>query len=295
MRSYSDAHQEIAREWQEFSAERERAARAAAVAAKYEAQATQRPESMQPFRQRMAELHRRIEGRHLACARLHRIHALRLQRWYIGDQATLRPVFMAAVAQHLGMDSAAVTLFGQTGEELLVSASDRTARAAHDLELLIGEGPARDVLGGREFVTANATQLAARWPHYGPALTELGVQSVVAVPLLSSRLLGALCVFTSRAGLRTEITPAAEKVADALANSVLLASYGTTADGAPQGTLFDDADYLAAVHQAVGMVAVQCSCDLDAAQALLRARAFADGIAVSELARRILEDGYQLC
>ncbi|MFD6157996.1 GAF and ANTAR domain-containing protein [Nocardia sp. NPDC060256] len=295
MRSYSDAHQEIAREWREFSAERERAARAAAVAAKYETQATQQPSSMQPFRQRMAELHRQIESRHLACARLHRIHALRLQRWRIGDRAALRPVFMAAVAQHLGMDSAAVTLFGQTGAELLVAASDITARAAHDLELLIGEGPARDALDGRAFVTEEGIGMAARWPHYGPALTELGVRSVVAVPLRSSRLLGSLCIFTNRNGPCIEITSAAEEVADALANTVLLASYGTDDDGAPQGTLFDDADYLTAVHQAVGMVAVQCGCDLDAALALLRGRAFAEGIALSEISRRVLEDGYQLC
>ncbi|MEU7216521.1 GAF domain-containing protein [Nocardia iowensis] len=295
MRSYSDAHQEIAREWQEFSAERGRAARAATVAAKYEAQAVQRPESMQPFRRHMAELHRRIEARHLACARLHRLHALRLQRWYIGDRASLRPVFMAAVAQHLRMDSAAVTLFGRAGEELLVAASDGTARTAHDLELLIGEGPAREVLDGRDFVAADSTDLAARWPQYGPALTEIGVRSVVAVPLRSSRLLGALCVFTSRAGLRNEVAPAATKVADALANTVLLAAHGTDDGSGPMGTLFDDADYLTAVHQAVGMVAVQCSCDLDAALALLRARAFAEGIAVSEIAHWVLEDGYQLC
>ncbi len=243
----------------------------------------------------MAELHRRIEARHLACARLHRLHALRLQRWCTSDRATLRPVFMAAVAQHLGMDNAAVTLFGETGEELLVAASDATARAAHDLELLVGEGPARDVLDGREFVAAHDAGLAGRWPQYGPALTDLGVRSVVAVPLRSSRLLGALCAFTSRAGLQVELTPAAETVADALANTVLLASHGTAGDGAPQGTLFDDADYLAAVHQAIGMVAVQCHCDLDAALALLRARAYADGIALSELARRISQDGYQLC
>ncbi|MFI6044663.1 GAF domain-containing protein [Nocardia sp. NPDC051321] len=295
MWSYPDAHQEIAREWQEFAAERQRATRAATVAAKYEKQLTERPESMRPFRQRMAELHRRIEGRHLACARLHRLHALRLQRWSIGDQATLRPVFMAAVAQHLGVDCAAITLFGHLGEELLVAASDGTARAAHDLELLIGEGPARDIVGGREFVTAAGSELATRWPQYGPALTELGVRSVVAVPLHSSRLLGALCVFTSSMGLRTETTPAAETVADALANTVLLAAAGTDGGGAPQGTLFEDADYFAVVHQAVGMVAVQCGCDLDAALALLRARAFADGSAISEIGRRVLEDGYQLC
>ncbi len=264
------------------------------MAAKYEVQATQPPESMQPFRRRMAELHRRIEERHLASARLHRLHALRLQRWHIEDRVTTRPVFMASVAQHLDMDSAAVTLVGPTGDDLLVAASDTTARAAQDLEQRIGQGPARDVLDGQDFVTAAGAELFTRWPQYGPALTELGVRSVIAVPLRSSHLLGSLCVFTSRAALRTDLAPAAENVADALATTVLL-SYGTDDDGAPRGTLFDDADYLAVVHQAVGMVAVRCECDLDAALALLRARAFSDGTAVSEVARRVLEDGYELC
>ncbi|WP_191094289.1 GAF domain-containing protein [Nocardia colli] len=250
---------------------------------------------MQAFRQRMAELYRSIESRHLACARLHRLHALRLRRWHFGDQTTLRPVFMAAVAQHLGMDGAAVTLFGQTGEELLVAASDVTARAAHDLEQLIGEGPAHDALDGRELVTAGSAGLAARWPQYGPALSELGVRSVVAVPLRTSRLLGSLCAFTSRGGVHTGAGPATEEVADALANTVLLASYGATDDNAPHGTLFDDADYFGAVHQAVGMVAVHCGCDIDTALAMLRARAFADSLDVAEISRRVVEDGYQLC
>ncbi|MFC9434655.1 GAF and ANTAR domain-containing protein [Nocardia sp. NPDC057030] len=243
----------------------------------------------------MAELHRSIESRHLACARLHRLHALRLRRWYFGDQTALRPVFMTAVAQDLGMDSAAVTLFGQTGEELLVAASDVTARAAHDLEQLIGEGPARDALDGKEFVTAGSPGMAARWPQYGPALSELGVRSVVAVPLHSSRVLGSLCVFTGNGGVHTDTGPATEEMGDTLANTVLLASYGATDDGAPHGTLFDDADYFGAVHQAVGMVAVQCGCGVDTALAMLRARAFADSLDIAEIARRVLQDGYQLC
>lgn len=295
MRSYPDAHQEIAREWQEFSAERERAARAASVAAKYEAQAGQPPDSMQPFRQRMAELHRRIEARHRACARLHRVHALRLQRWHLDGRAALRPVFMTAVAEQLGVDSAAVALFGNSGEELLVAASDDTARAAHDLEMLVGQGPARDALAGGGFVAAASLDLAARWPQYGPGLAELGVRYVAAVPLHADRMRGTLCVFTSRAGLPAGLSPAAERVADTLVNTVLIGAFGTSSDGAPHGSLFDDADYLTVVHQAVGMVAVQCSCDTSAALALLRARAFADGVAVQEIARRVLEDGYQLC
>ncbi len=250
---------------------------------------------MRPFRQRMAELHRQIEARHLACARLHFLHALRLQRWHFGDRAALRPLFMTAVAMHLGVDSAAVTLIDPTGDEALVAASDSTARAAHDIELTVDEGPGHDVLDGQAFVTADSTELATRWPHYGPALTGLGMRSVVAVPLISSHLLGALCGFSNRTVLRAEITTVAEKVADALANTVLLSASGNDPDGNPRGTLFDEADYLAVLHQAVGMVAVQCSCDLDAARALLRARAFAEGVTITEIAHRVLQDGYQLC
>ncbi|MFI6218616.1 GAF domain-containing protein [Nocardia brasiliensis] len=295
MRSYSEAYRELAQVWRECRAERVRADRAGALAATFESSLGRPPASMQPFRQRMAELHRRIEARHLACVRLHRLHALRLQRWYFGDRADLRPVFMAAVAVQSGMDSAAVTLVGQTGDELLVATSDSTARAAHDLELTIGEGPGHEVLHGTQLVTDEATDLSTRWPQYGPALTELGVRSVVAVPLISSQLLGALCMFTRQNRLRTETATTAAKVADALANSVLLAAAESAPDGGPCGTLFDEADYLAVLHQAVGMVAVQCACDLDAALALLRARAFAENRTVTDIARRVIQDRYQLC
>ncbi|WP_051727680.1 GAF domain-containing protein [Nocardia brasiliensis] len=295
MRSHIEAYHELARVWRESRAEQSRADRAAAVAAKYESALCEPPPSMAPFRQRMAELHRRIEARHLACARLHRLHAQRLQRWYFGDRADLRPVFMAVVAVQSGMDSAAVTLFDRGGNELLVATSDRTAHAAHDLELVVGEGPGHDVLDGRYLVTAEATDLTERWPLYGPALTELGVRSVVGVPLVSAHLIGTLCLFTDQAVLHTEISSAAVKVADALANTVLLPTSGPGPDGSPQGILFDEADYLPALHQAVGMVAVQCVCDLDAALALLRARAFTEGVTVTDIAHRVVEDGYQLC
>ncbi|MGW4849322.1 GAF domain-containing protein [Nocardia brasiliensis] len=295
MRSYAEAYRELAHVWREHRAEQDRAERAGAIAARYESALSKPPPSMQPFRQRMAELHRQIEARHLACARLHRLHALRLQRWYFGDRADLRPVFMAAVAVLLGMDSAAVTVVGHTGDELLVATSDSTARAAHDLELVVGEGPGHEVLAGGRLVTAEATELTTRWPQYGPALTELGVRSVVAVPLVSSQVIGALCLFTDQSVPLTEISSAAAKVADALANTVLLTASGTAPDGSPRGILLDEADYLPALHQAVGMVAVQCTCDLDAALALLRARAFTENVTVTEIARRVLQDGYQLC
>ncbi|WP_330181220.1 GAF domain-containing protein [Nocardia sp. NBC_01503] len=290
-----DIRAEVEREWQEYSAERERAARSAAIAAKYEVQELHPPVSMQPFRQRMAELHRRIEARHLACARLHRLHARRLERWSAEGRSTHRPVFMAAVAQQLGVDSAVITLFGPDGQELLVAASDSTARAAHDLEMTLGEGPARDVLDGNEFVVVTAPGLLERWPRFGPAVSELGVRAVIAVPLPSVSLIGSMCVYANRTELRAALAPATGRIADALANAMLLAPDRTDPDGMSlRGALFEDADYLSAVHQAAGRVAVQCECDTGAALALLRARAFAEGTTIQDIARRVLEDGYNL-
>ncbi|MFC9995547.1 GAF and ANTAR domain-containing protein [Nocardia sp. NPDC127526] len=286
----------IVREWQEYSAERERAARAAAIATRFEMQSTQAPLSLQPLRERMAELYRGIEERHLSCARLHQNYARRLQRWLTGSRATSRPVFMSAVAAQLGVDGAAITLFGPEREELLVAASDSTARTAHDLELTMEEGPARDVLNGNDLVLAHPDELPVRWPHFGPALTNLGVRAVLAVPLRSSGLLGAMCAYASRTELHREIAPTAGQVADVLTNAVLLAPSPADSDGLGLGgALFEEADYLSNVHQAVGKVAVQCGCDVDSAWALLRARAFASGISVEELARQVVSGGHQLC
>lgn len=291
-----DIRAEITREWQEYSAERERAARSAAIAAKYEAQEHHPPVSLQPFRLRMAELHRRIEARHLACARLHRLHARRLERWSADGRPTMRPVFMAAVAEQLGVDSAAITLFGPDGQELLVAASDSTAKAAHDLEMTLGEGPARDVLDSNESVVVTSPGLLEHWPRFGPAISDLGVRAVLSVRLPSPGLIGSMCVYANRTELRGALTPAAGRIADALANAVLIASDHTDSDGITlNGTLFDDADYLSTMHQATGTVAVQCECDIDTALALLCARAFAEGTSVQDIARRVLEDGYNLC
>ncbi|WP_280365757.1 hypothetical protein [Nocardia wallacei] len=116
---HDDAH-----EWRNYLREMQRADRAAAVAARYELQSGQPPESMRPFRERMAALHRQMERRHRACARLYRLHNRRLQRWSDEGAEAERPPFMSAVADDLGLDSAAVILFDEQWQEVLTAASD---------------------------------------------------------------------------------------------------------------------------------------------------------------------------
>ncbi|QIS19952.1 ANTAR domain-containing protein [Nocardia terpenica] len=231
-----------------------------------------------------------IEARHYVCARLHRQYALRLQRWRAAGVAERRPLFMGTVAEQLGMTSAVVTLFTEDRQELLTAASDGIARTAHDLEAVLGRGPARDAFVGREVLVGTRAELVDRWAEYGSAVAELGVNAVVAVPLSSvSRGAGALCAFSSHR-VPVGVAATADRVADALANSVLLGARDTRDDGiTPRGTLFDEADYLDTVNRAAGVLSVRCHCTVDTALALLRAGAYTANVPLPEMARNILD------
>ncbi len=159
----ADARAEIRALWQRVANERHRAARAASIAARHEAREALAPESLRPMHARMSDLHRRIEARHLAAARLTEVHAIRLEGWVNGAGGpALRPVFMAAVASALGTRGATATLRGRRHAVALVAASDPDARAAHDLELVLAEGPATDVV-------ARGTPSRSRAPRWSSA------------------------------------------------------------------------------------------------------------------------------
>src|SRR6516165_9087518 len=55
---------------------------------------------------------------------------------------------------------------------------------SHDLEIVMGEGPVHALPGDDTPIRVTGPALADRWPRYGPAVTELGVQAVLAVPPL---------------------------------------------------------------------------------------------------------------
>jgi hypothetical protein len=292
-----EARAHIADLRQRIAEEQRRAARAGVVAARHESQSSLPPGSLRDLRLRMAALHRRIETRHRASARLQELHASRLQAWLDNPQGkSLRPVFMAAVAASLGMRSATVTLLSQQGTDALVAASDDTARAAYGLEAVLGEGPGSDVAVGGEPVRAAGAALTDRWPRYGPVVTELGVRAVIAMPLrLPTVCLGALCAYDREPEIRDEVAVAAGGIADALTYTVLQTARDLVpGEGVPALPLFDDSDHQAVVHQATGMVSVQCDCGIGDAAALLKARAFADGRPVQEIARMVVRGELRL-
>jgi hypothetical protein len=285
-----DAAAVIARLWERVALERGRAARAEEIAARCEAESAAGPEHLRSLRARMAILHRQMQTRHRTSAALHEAHAVRMQAWADGRGPAFQPVFMSAVAAAMGVGSAAATLYGRRPAAVVTAASDALARAAHDLEIVLGEGPAVTAMTAGVPVSAVGGSLADRWPLYGPAIGELGVRAVVAVPLRhATGCLGTLCAYSHEPVLSDSVVAFAGRVADAVTHTVLLSPPDPTASGAVRDVpLFGESDYQAIVHQAAGMVAVQFGCGIDDAEHLLHARAFADGQPVEEVALSVL-------
>ncbi|MFF3494928.1 GAF and ANTAR domain-containing protein [Streptomyces sp. NPDC002795] len=233
---------------------------------------------------RLAHIHRTSAKRHEVAAQLLESHARRAARW--ADTGGRPPLFMTGVAEACGADSAAVTLVDIDRNQIATAASDEHARAAQDLEYILGEGPARDAVRDRCAVAASGPVLTDRWPGYGAAAEGLGIGGVLAVPLRSAdSCIGALAAFGVRADAASTTT--VTQVADSLTGNVFL---GT--DAVPG--LFGGIDYRAEVHQAAGMVAVQLGCRIPDALELVKVRAFADSRPLGEIAQDIVQGRLRL-
>lgn len=248
--------------------------------------------------QRMAELHRQLEHRHLTAARIHRAHAERLRSVLAAQAEGLQPAFMAAIAETSGADGALLSLFGHHQAEALVVSTDKIAAAAHDLEVTLDEGPARDAVAGRQLVIAAGDALEQRWPLYGPAAARLGIRAAAAAPLgTQDRCLGSLTVFGLQPGDGHDGAGLVGSVADALTHTMLLgdeAAGQTLADAGDVIGLPVQGDRLLVVHQAAGMVAGDCGGTIADALAIIRAHAFAQGEPVEAVAAKVLRRELQL-
>jgi len=275
---------------------RRRAAHAEAAAARFEEHAALLPESLSQACLRAAALERRAQACHLALARLQDQHAGLLRSW-LGRPGKLEqePVFIDAVAAAIGLPSTAVVLLGTQPDEAVVAASDATARAAHDLEFVLGEGPAYLAADRAQTVQVAGTALAGRWPRYGPAVSSLGVRAVIAVPLQPAGL-GAVCAYTSRPAISDHAARAAGQIADALPLALTQDARALlSGHDVPALPLFGEADFPAVIHQAAGVISQQCGCGISDALALLRARAFSAGRPAEEIAANVVRGALRLC
>ncbi|MGH4032149.1 GAF and ANTAR domain-containing protein [Actinomycetota bacterium Odt1-20B] len=264
-----------------------RAARELALAERHDRLAAEGSERNTEWHTKLADRHRSIAHCHITASRLQYAYADGMVRWFSNREGR-RPLFMSGVADACGTRSAALTLLGADLTQLAVAASDVRSGEAQDLEYVLGEGPSVDAVRSGTRVSASGTAIERRWPSYGGGLSELGIGSVIALPLtVSSSCIGALTLFDPPSRAAERGSGSFREVAEALAKSVLI---GPEADP----DLYGNTDHRASVHQAAGVLSVRVGCTVADALDLIKARAFSEGKPSEEIARRVLSGELRL-
>ncbi|MGV4984365.1 GAF and ANTAR domain-containing protein [Streptomyces sp. NRAIS4] len=211
-----------------------------------------------------------------------------------------------ACVRLLPVSGSSVSISGGKGIRVTWCASDPLAARLAELQYTVGDGPCQTALDqGVPVIAADLTQGpdARRWPIFAHEAVEIGVRAVFSLPLgADGAAIGTLDLYSERVGgLTGREMRTALRVRDAVTHALMrlrAADQDRTGEergGTEPGAEDEVASWVAAseadhteVYQAVGMVMVQL--DLDPEQALdrLRARAYAEGRMVSQLAREVL-------
>jgi hypothetical protein len=189
------------------------------------------------------------------------------------------------------------------GEAALLLASDHRpyepvfATGPHgddltDLQATLGEGPAVEAghgdgpVLGADLRTAGAH---ARWPEFAPAALDRGVAAVFAIPVGSGAAqVGVLCLYRERAQeLTRDQLDTILLYADA-AMVLALDDRGGLAPGSAELIGSSFAERRAEVHQATGMISVQLDISVIDALVTLRARAYAEGRPIAQVAADVV-------
>lgn len=197
------------------------------------------------------------------------------------------------VTSQLGLLGAVVRLIPQSGDAGLVVAVD--AEALGELELAAGEGPAATAHRTRRPVLASdlAARDGAAWPGFALAAAEQGVGAVYAVPLaVGAARLGTLEAFSGAPHHLAQQQVLLLLTFAEIATELLL-DHGQAHVGAQRPEVMRALDHRSEIAQAQGMTMIDLDVDLPAALAALRAHAFAEGLSLLDLSRRVVA-GYRL-
>lgn len=193
----------------------------------------------------------------------------------------------------LGISGAGIGMVTKEGNRGVVCATDETSSHIEELQFSLGEGPCVEAAAAGvpvlipDLLEPDGAHVE-RWPAFMEGARAAGVRAVFAFPLrIGAITVGVLDLYSQSPGdLGSEELPAALMAADAAALALL--HLDLDAD-----TLFEDdfdtrSTYQLQVHQATGMVQVQMDTTTEVALLMLRARAFALGRPLVEVANDVV-------
>lgn len=195
------------------------------------------------------------------------------------------------------VDAAAISLVFDGANTGTLGSSSEQARTYDELQFLLGEGPCLDSVTRRApvVVVDLADPDDARWPVYGPAMLDLKVRGVYAMPVVvAGEYVGALDLFSTQPGRLADEYVTGVVAAAELAGIPLL----DLLDGDLKAAVADpDSNAWAELHtlsrtevsQATGMLVAQLEVEPAEALVRLRAHAYSTGRSATDVARDILD------
>jgi hypothetical protein len=194
-------------------------------------------------------------------------------------------------AEVTGMSGAGIMLMSGDVPRGSVCTTDDVSSLIEQLQYELGEGPCVDAFNQDRpvFEPDLLDPVRPRWLAFaGPAI-DAGVRAIFGFPLqVGAVRLGALNLYSLRPGSLTGAQQAdALVMADIAAQAVLVLQAG-----APPGQLAAElesgANFQYVVHQASGMVAAQLGVSIEHAHVRLRAHAYGNGRALTEVAEDVV-------
>jgi len=195
-------------------------------------------------------------------------------------------------AEVTDMTGAGIMLMSEDVPQGSVCTSNPVSDLIEQLQYSLGEGPCVDAYHEDEPVLEPdlAEPSRPRWPAFsGPAI-DAGVRGVFGFPLrVGAVRLGALNLYCDRPGPLTDDQHADALVMAEVAAQSVLAMQANAPPGELAAALEAGADFQYVVHQASGMVAVQLQVSLGQALIRLKAYAFGNGRALSDVAADVVD------
>lgn len=193
----------------------------------------------------------------------------------------------------LNVTGAGISMMTKAGNRGVVCATDDVAAQIEDLQFTLGEGPCVEaVRSGVPVLVPNLDMpddvAVDRWPAFMKGAGVAGVRAVFAFPLRIGAInVGALDLYRDRPG---ELTAAHLRAGFMAADAAALALLRTeiTSDESLADDVEDISAFQLQVHQATGMVQVQLGVTTEEAFLMLRARAFALGRPIADVATDVV-------
>lgn len=192
------------------------------------------------------------------------------------------------------LSGAGIMLMGGDQPHLSVCTTGAVSALIEDLQYTLGEGPCVDAYRfGRPVLEPDLrAPREPRWPVFTPAAVEGGARAIFGFPMsLGAVRLGALNLYRDLPGPLTADQYADSTILATVAGQALLTMQTGAAPGALGLELEAGSNLRLVVHQATGMVAEQLGVTVTEALIRLRAYAFSQNRALSDIANDIVTGG----